>query len=546
MLSIAALLLTACAWGAPPPASRRIVAGLDPVIELAAAAQLLASPDHPVARRFAPWKSHAAVALAAKTAARFPSVPRLAFLAQTPAPAALRAPSGIDPGRISGPGDLQGWLDALWDLAEASRFGEYFAAEQARLAPEIEKLQARLDAFDHTGLIEAYTGLKYKGSYRLILSPYCEPGAPSSAMADLDDGSYALFTVSGPKDAPDPDHRSFLADDLDGNLFHELAHGLLDTLSRLHLEELSRSEPLGKTMRLAHYGAGISWEQIVREHVVRAVKNRLILRRLGKAAAAKDLASEQADGFTLLPGFIERLDEYEADPRRYPNLARFYSRWLSLLDAEMERQGLTPAASPVKAPSAGSPGEARRERRLVDLLAEGGQPRWLKAQEALRRNAAALAAEEAARQAQEAEVARLRAAPPFQAPERQAPPPAAKEDPRRGAARRYQEQKDFRRARETLEGLLAEEPGRADLLADLGLCEHLDGDSQSALGRLRQAVAGDADYLPAYLTLGAVLTSLGRAADADAVYRDALARPERPGQESLRALLKGSRSPTPR
>ncbi len=101
----------------------------------------------------------------------------------------------------------------------------------------------------------------------------------------------------------------------------------------------------------------------------------------------------------------------------------------------------------------------------------------------------------------------------------------------------YQALKDYGRAVAVLTPLIQKKASAA-LLCDRGLNLHLAGNSDAAISDLKRAVELAPDYLPSYLTLGAVYESLGRATDARALYDRALARPRKPENEALRALIK--------
>jgi tetratricopeptide (TPR) repeat protein len=65
-------------------------------------------------------------------------------------------------------------------------------------------------------------------------------------------------------------------------------------------------------------------------------------------------------------------------------------------------------------------------------------------------------------------------------------------------------------------------PWDASLYSDKAISEYSKGAVDAAVADLRTANRLDPRFMPAYLTLGAVLTSQGRAREAVAAYDDAL------------------------
>jgi tetratricopeptide (TPR) repeat protein len=83
--------------------------------------------------------------------------------------------------------------------------------------------------------------------------------------------------------------------------------------------------------------------------------------------------------------------------------------------------------------------------------------------------------------------------------------------------------------------LLKKNPSSAKLWSDKGVAECLAGRPEAAAKDLERAIRLEPGYLPAYLTLGALLTEQGRADEARRLYDRALAA--RGGDAELRAAL---------
>ena len=111
-------------------------------------------------------------------------------------------------------------------------------------------------------------------------------------------------------------------------------------------------------------------------------------------------------------------------------------------------------------------------------------------------------------------------------------------------AHSYQNLKEYDRAVAVLDTLIVQRPSAAELYSDRGLCRHLKGQTGAAAADLDHAIELDADFFPAYLTLGAIRTAQGRNAEALKLYDRALLRPSLAKDASLRELVRKSRQET--
>ena len=102
-------------------------------------------------------------------------------------------------------------------------------------------------------------------------------------------------------------------------------------------------------------------------------------------------------------------------------------------------------------------------------------------------------------------------------------PLAADRDQRRRLAERYQQAGAFSRAVELLRSLTRESPTDASLFQDLGISEHLAGDSAAAVRSLETAIRLDPRRLPAYVSLAYVDKALKRYGEARRIDDLALA-----------------------
>lgn len=343
------LLLGALTLGAAA-APAELEVRLSPAVELGQVVQLLGSrerrfqgfesrpgwgPAREAAERFRPLQGHPAVSLTAALEQRGFSaqerIKRLALLGDPPELADPEPPGNWYGIERAGPEMLARWLAALRAFAKRGDFSAYFAGEERSLRPTLDALRSRLEAADPIGAHRRYTGIPYKARYRLILSPYMQPGVSINHLQRRDDGSFVLYSVGGPGRGSDgaPDFSDPDALRLPHTFWHELSHGALDSLADRYGAQIERSAALWKKLPRPCYG---DWRQCVREHLVRAVKNRLLLQERGEAAARADLEDEEGRGYLYLKPLTDRLQEFEAHRDRYPSLVEFYPRWIAALD----------------------------------------------------------------------------------------------------------------------------------------------------------------------------------------------------------------------
>ncbi|MBI3554510.1 MAG: tetratricopeptide repeat protein [Elusimicrobia bacterium] len=112
----------------------------------------------------------------------------------------------------------------------------------------------------------------------------------------------------------------------------------------------------------------------------------------------------------------------------------------------------------------------------------------------------------------------------------------ADQDTLQKVAMAYQEAGEPDRGRSILVELVRNHPQDAGLLKDLGISQHLCRDSDAAIASLEAAISLDPKKVEAYLSLGAVLVSRRRSAEAVELYDRALAHAGK-GDAALRRQI---------
>lgn len=313
----------------------RIEVRLDPGLELLSILDWLGSPrkpalvmpEHPYARAleesFSGYRAHPAVKLNAEFAARDrDGSERKDALMKRSAPPELAFDETMSANRGESErgGTLEPWLAGLASFARETRFAERLAGCAELLDKELGELRAAVAATDHLGKLDAYTGLPYEGTFRILASPLCQHGGVLNRIWSYDDGRGAINCVL----PPDVERGfTFVTAELDACVWHEAAHGTMDLVMNLYdYEERDTPLDLGPKLRDACRG----WLHGMREHLVRAVMIRLIAAASGAKEAAKRRKDEEYDASPYFGKFLSALETYEASRADYPTLADFYPR----------------------------------------------------------------------------------------------------------------------------------------------------------------------------------------------------------------------------
>ncbi len=301
---------------------------LDPSIELLGAADLLGAPAAGSAsgaggayvaslrRSLEPFRSHPAVVLNARRHALDRNYfHRKDLLLLRGAPPELAFDPAFDScrGEAERGGQWEPWLSALRDFARAARFERALAAAAPALDAELAELRRRAAAGGHVAALEAYSGLPFRGRYRLIVSALCSRGPSLNRVWTRDDGTHEIVSILRPSSY----------ESLDAVVWHELGHAVLDMTANLYDHEL-RDAPLSLGPKLKNNCR--NWLHGMREHFVRAVMLRLIARERGEAAAEREYRLEEFSARPHLAAFLRLLREYEDSRSRWPTLAHFYPR----------------------------------------------------------------------------------------------------------------------------------------------------------------------------------------------------------------------------
>lgn len=380
------LLIGAASFAQAPAADTRgIDVGLDPTVELEAVERIWEHGGRfphaagPVEAYFNGIESDLSGGAGGMsgTPARAEAVPsdpglRQQILARLGPPPALAVRDRLSDWLVAKAGGsvrLNAWVDSLRSFALRTRFMEVYAARAPLLDPLTSGLRRECRDAGFLPKLEDYTGLRFDGEYRIVVSPFCPTAINSNAVVFETDGAYRITSVLGTGDSGTLDD-DLLRHRLPAIAWHELSHGLLDTLADLHTEEISRSAGMFSKLPLPCYG---DWEQCVKETVVRAVMIRLIAINYGVPAAARRLKEENPIRFPYLVPMLERLQDYERHRDQYPSLSDFYPRLIAVLPSDAPPRGSAGASHTTDAllgpfSAFSTPGQRRRALRYMAAL----------------------------------------------------------------------------------------------------------------------------------------------------------------------------------
>jgi hypothetical protein len=326
---LSVLLLASAARAADIPI------GLDPRIETLGFVQMLAGgepphsfriPDGEYARRaraaFEKFRGHPAVALTAAIPHEFDYRNRIdAVIRRGPLPD--MAPLWFTPDwivkQVGGRDKYEAWMASLADFARQARVEDFIRDNASALDPELADFKKDVYGRGYVAKLERYAGYPLDGRYEVVVAPFVLRGSQENAVLRLDDGTYRIISVVGPD--VNGGRLSFRPEDFVATAGHELSHGLFDTLGDLYRDRIEGEAGTYKKLPWPCYN---DWLQCAKENVVRAVMLRLIGAELGEGMATRHLDEEGRAKYPYLEEMTKRLRQYEADRKRWPNMASFY------------------------------------------------------------------------------------------------------------------------------------------------------------------------------------------------------------------------------
>jgi hypothetical protein len=389
---IISLVLTCLARGslaeAETPAGRLTIV-TDPRLELLAVVQflsgygeryhLLTSLDLPykkdVSRHFSRYRDHPAVKLFAEmsgTGFTFDAPPAAMLHLSPPPELVLLTPfSDYLEKRAGGGRRLEQFVSRLRDLARQAGFMPFYKSHEGFYQKLAAEAGAKQRGADVIGPLEAYFGKK-QHSYTVIIVPLFVGGY--GPRIERRDGTYDVYEILGPQEVAFDSQEGFTR-----LAWHEFGHSFVNPLTEKFKTEIDKYstlyKPLVSWMMPQAYG---DWLTCVNEHVIRAVTIRMAYRDAaegkGRDAAERllrdEILREKRRGFFYVEALCRRLERYEADRDKLPDLEHFYPELIAVF------RGLSEAklgADFYSLPFAGPINAVFSDRKAVVLIVPTGE-----------------------------------------------------------------------------------------------------------------------------------------------------------------------------
>lgn len=279
---------------------------------------------------FGPARDHEVFRLAGRVREEhgigFDAVPSLAVHLTQPPELALRLPLEPWPERLDTrwqETDLEVFLKALRSFAVDTDFLEFLKEHEDPQRAAEKSLAAAVDSTHVIAWLREFFGLAAGTSYVAIPGLLCGPANYGQSVR-LADGTLELWPVIG---ADVWDATGFPVYDQShvGTVVHEFTHAFANPVVDANWAALApafeRLFPSVKdVMARQAYGTPktVAYESLVRACVVRHAA-----RQLGAEAAARQVAQEEARGFTWTGALAALLEQYEAERKTYPTLKDF-------------------------------------------------------------------------------------------------------------------------------------------------------------------------------------------------------------------------------
>jgi len=231
------------------------------------------------------------------------------------------------------------WTTAAAVFAQEPTFLKHLEERRKQNAPYLDALRRMAAKNDEIGRIERYTGLAYRGKHVIKASPFELSDDAFGLVVRKDDGSVELINGISPARL-DLSEIAFAT-----SLWHEDAHGLLDTLTDLHVDRINESAGLLREAAAeSPVFCGGSWVNCVRENINDAVALRLVALNYEPDLMA-ELSGWISQKGKFLGPLTAKLKEYEGARGKHKSLVSFYPSLLSVFPKSpvQQRPALAPA-----------------------------------------------------------------------------------------------------------------------------------------------------------------------------------------------------------
>jgi hypothetical protein len=227
---------------------------------------------------------------------------------------------------------LNAFLAEARNFAEESAFMRWFHEQTPPHARMIQAYGREIE-WDYVQDLVDYYGDR-RESYTVVLAPLSHGGGFGPRVV-RPDGSYDAYAIIGPRSVEHGELRFASGRPMRTLFWHEFSHSHVNHLTDRHLDGFMGPADVLQGHLREQVEEYVPWEvhvsDWISEHVVRGVTTRLAELKVGPEEAAAALRSE-VQQFPHVGEVCELLIEYESDRRRYPDLDRFYPRFVGLFE----------------------------------------------------------------------------------------------------------------------------------------------------------------------------------------------------------------------
>jgi hypothetical protein len=233
---------------------------------------------------------------------------------------------------------LNKFAGQLKNFAIDTKFDDFYNSRKDFYKKVIDKNAELMGNSRYIDNLEQYYGMK-QNSYNIILSPMFHNGGYGPKVENKD-GSYDVYSIQGPAGVKDNIPMFGNEGGFRYIALHEFSHSFINDLTEKNKAEVTKYsklyEPMKEKMTKQAY---TTWESCVNEHIVRAVVLRLTYIHSGKEAYDKLMDFENGNGFSYVPSFAMRLEEYEKNRDKYKSFNEFYPELIKVLE-KLSEQGM--------------------------------------------------------------------------------------------------------------------------------------------------------------------------------------------------------------
>jgi hypothetical protein len=361
-LAAAALLAAALrASGAPEEDERRVLARVDPRVELTSIVfRLAGNPEYAQGKvaayteaidaKFGKFRDHAVVrraaALRRQHGVGFDAVAGMAVHLDDEFRLSLPVEKAEDLDRRWPRDQVKPFCDELRAFAKDADFAGFLASQRDLHDLTTKRMQAVLDENVKFAWFEDFFGARPAAKFELALG-LANGGCNYGPMLRRG-GREELHCILGVW-STDAEGRPSFGRDVVPTVVHEFCHSYCNDLVDAHLDALA---PAGnalwphvhEAMGRQAYG---DWKTMMRESLVRACVVRYRAASEGPAAVKEELAEQHGRGFHWTGELSDALAGYEKDRAKHPSLGSFMPKVVEFFGAYAKRFAETAAKAPV-------------------------------------------------------------------------------------------------------------------------------------------------------------------------------------------------------